>query len=159
MSHDRTPPDPSLAAALADLPRELPPPRDLWPDIDAQLPPRPARRAVPWRWGLALAAAALLAFALGRWGGGGTTPVPEAEDPIAQLRAAEARLEADLAARRPDIHPETLGIIDENLARIDDAIAQIEAALAAAPDDPELPTVLEEVHRHRVALLQTANRL
>ena len=62
--HDPNAIDASLRFRLRQLPRELEPGRDLWPGIEARLPPASRRHAFAgWGGGLALAAPAARAAA------------------------------------------------------------------------------------------------
>jgi hypothetical protein len=65
-------------------------------------------------------------------------------------------LEAELAARRSDLLPETIDAVESNLAIIDRAIAEARQALAADPTSADLPLLLSGIYRRKVELLQTA---
>ena len=144
-----------LLAAAASLPLELPPARDLWPELAQKL--RPAPPVPRWRFA-ALAAAALLLAGISS----GLTAwwLQPAPDPWRQdLSQATATLAATLDARRGELDPETVRVIEENLQIIDSAIAEIEAALAQNPDDPRLEAALLAAWNQRLRLLVDANRI
>lgn len=136
-----------LAPRVEALPRELPPPEDLWPGIAARLAPRrrPAWHAAAWRLAAALALVATssaVTWRLARRGAPATPP-------------AAARLEAEL--RRLD--PETRALLDAQLAVLDRALVEARRAAAAAPGDAAAATLVAAVERQRLDLLQQAARL
>ena len=166
MSQDR------LETLLSDLPRELEPERDLWPDIEAALPERgaPSVRVRPWR----LAVAALLLVAVtavttaalvGREPTVAPAPSPALlvelapVDWQAEMRQASDLLASTLEQRRGELDPATLAVVEENLAIIDRAIADCAAALEVNPEDDELRRALLAVWRKKIDLLEQASRL
>lgn len=137
---------------------------------------RRRRPLIPWAW---LAAAAVIlvlvssgATALLLRGGRGAGPAAIASAPangearpvgLAAFASAEVEyestvstLEAELAARRDRLQPETIAAVEQNLAIIDAAIAEARAALAADPSSADLPLLLSGVYRQKVELLRTA---
>lgn len=173
----------SLLAAAAELPREVQPERDLWPDIAARVasPSRaPSGRRPVLRWG-ALAAAAVVLVGLtavitarlvrpgagpvgaGLRAGGGASVAPASlaglGGAFAEYERAAQALRAALADRRGQISPATLRDVEDNLRIIDGAIASLRAALAESPDNPELSTLLAATYRQQIDLLKTANKL
>jgi len=178
--HDR------LLAALAELPRELEPERDLWPEIAARtLARRPAR---PYRWLAAgLAAGALIALGALRWVEWGAAP-PEVTaarpTPGAALPAPAAarsapvvenalahfsETDAELARIREELRlevgrlsaalpPATRELVFANLATIDRAIEEIEAALAERPGDAALARTYIGYRQRQIDLLRRVNR-
>ncbi len=165
MSQDR------LQSLLDELPRELEPERDLWPDIEAALPLRRDRptRLRPWRLAVAalllVAATAAITAALV----GNEAPVPPSPtatlvelsppDWQAEMRQASDLLAATLEQRKDELDPATLAVVEENLAIIDRAIADCAAALETDPDDDELRRALLAVWRKKIDLLEQASRL
>jgi hypothetical protein len=164
-----------LAAATA-LPRNITPPRDLWPDIAARLPARRrplARRPVALSRWVPLAAAALILVAvtaaityrLSRPRGPGpvmTASVPPAIAGFAADREyvlAAEDLERVLAEGRDRLAPSTVELLERNLAVIDAAIAEARAALEADPANADLRALLWGVHRQKLDLLDRATRL
>jgi anti-sigma factor RsiW len=137
---------------------------------------RRRRPRIPWAW---LAAAAVIlvvvssgATALLLRGGGGATTAPLASSsangaarPVGlaafasaevEYESAVSSLEAELAARRDRLQPETIAAVEQNLAIIDAAIAEARAALAADPSSADLPLLLSGVYLQKVELLRTA---
>jgi len=148
--------DPLLAQA-SNLPREIAPPRDLWPAIAARLSeqPRPASRRFTWP--MALAAGFLVAAvsALLTWGlvrdpnavptqnlvadstATQTALVPVNYGPNSALGAVQLKTRDDLLAqfrqRLDELAPETRETVVKNLAIIQHAADEIDAALAQDP--------------------------
>jgi anti-sigma factor RsiW len=172
-----------LLERTAELPREVAPSRDLWPEIAARL--EPSRTVVRGRFGtsrwLAVAAAVLagvgsllIAYSVGRHQAGPQTAATVDATPLAvpaglsdtgfaeaesEFRAARDTLLASLANRRGSLSPETLRIVDDNLKVIDDAIERISSALVEDPMNPKLANQLASAYRRQIDLLQRANRL
>jgi len=172
-----------LLARTADLPREIEPSRDLWPEIAARL--EPVQKVVRGRFGstrwLAVAAAVvaavgslLIAYSVGRQQAGTrvvttveATPlaVPaglsatDFADAEAEFQAARDALLATLASRRASMSPETLRVVDDNLRVIDEAIERISSALVEDPLNPRLTNQLASAYRRQIDLLQRASRL
>lgn len=71
-----------------------------------------------------------------------------------EYRSTVEALEAELAARRERLSPETIRIVEQNLAIIDGAIDEARRALAADPTSAELPLLLSGVYRQKVELLR-----
>jgi hypothetical protein len=163
-----------LDQLLDELPRTIEPSRDLWPDIEAALPPRtdePARLR-PWRLAVAAlllvaATAAITAALVGRDARVAPSPTPPtvvqlapAPDWQAEMRQASDLLASTLEQRRPDLDPATLAVVEENLAIIDRAIADCAAALETDPaNDESLRRALLAVWRKKIDLLEQATRL
>jgi anti-sigma factor RsiW len=176
----------ALLAAAAALPVEIPPSRDLWPQIEGRLGPRVPRAG--WRrftgsaWTLAaLAAAAAVVLALSttlRQQPRLTTPVaPVAEAPREDttptlvpaaawqplpaeqgyLRATEQLLAA-YEAHRSELAPETVTVVEGNLKIIDAALAQIREALRKDPTSTELSRLLSATHERKVQVLRRVTR-
>lgn len=134
------------------------------------------RPLIPWGW-LAAAAVILVVVSSGATAlllrdGRGAGPTPLASTPatdggrpvgLAAFASAEVEyeytvstLEAELAARRDRLQPETIAAVEQNLAIIDAAIAEARAALAADPSSPDLPLLLSGVYLQKVELLRKA---
>lgn len=174
----------SLLAAALELPREIQPERDLWPEIVARVASpsqhAPSVRRPAFRWS-ALAVAAVLLVGLtaiitarlvrpgaGPAGGevrpdGSASVVPASltglGDAFAEYERAAHALRSVLADRRGRISPATLREVDDNLRIIDGAIASLRAALAESPDSPELTNLLAATYKQQIDLLKTANQL
>ena len=168
------------------LPREIAPSRDLWSGIAARIeeasPPvidiavRRRRPVIPWAW-IAAAAVVLVVVSSGATalllrGDRGAGPAAVASTPatgearpvgLAAFASAEVEyantvsaLEAELAARRDRLQPETIAAVEQNLAIIDAAIAEARVALAADPSSANLPLLLSGVYLQKVELLRKA---
>lgn len=137
-----------LLAQLARLPRNIAPPRDLWPAVAARLSGPSGRAPRPWRWPAALAAglliaaiSALMTWSLLRKPAGETmaqaTALPVRYGPHSPLGAAQLVARDELLgafrARLGELPPATREIVVRNLAVIQRAADEIDAALA---DDP-----------------------
>jgi len=175
-----------VVAGTAALPRELPPARDLWPQIE---------RALPVRWGasrawvhrrpgltLALATAAALVIAVGLWRWSHTPTVAPGIAPVIDpgafaitpvaleglpqpARQAELEYEratrdllAALAARRASLAPDTATVVERNVRIIDQALGELRQALRREPGDPELMHLLVATHQQRLNVLRRATR-
>lgn len=167
------PPDPLLARA-AELPKDVTPPRDLWPAIAARIAERPQQaRSRAFGWPAALAAGFLVASvsALLTWG------LVREPDPVVQIagpQEAEAVIlpvnygsrsgltAAELAARDQllarfrekfgQLRPETREAILKNLAIIQTAADEIDAALAQDPASAMLNGLLVGAYKQELQL-------
>ena len=162
-----------LAQAHA-LPREVPPPRTLWPGIAERIA---QSRRVLWQspLGLAMAAAllaAVAAVALLQTGPGAPNPLATPSTAVSvslernSIAAAErdyekasADLLAALEGRRASFSPETIANVETNLAVIDQALSEVRAALGRDPGNPELTRMLVSTHRKKVDTLRRLVRL
>ncbi len=163
-----------LERAVAALPRELEPARDLFPGIRGNIGGRAATRPAWVRWGAVAAtlAAGLLAIALGlQWVGGPepSRPTGESALPVAgsidDLAAVQAEYEravslllASIEERRETLSPETEAVLTRNLAIIDAAIDEIRGALQREPDAGG-EQLLAAMYRQKIELLWTVSRL
>ena len=150
--------DTDLRWRLRQLPREIEPGRDLWPDIAARLgaPPRRHARAA-WGGGLALAATLLLAFAGWRLA---ATPTPPAagEEAMARVVQTEARaltLEYNAALAEYRDLP-VAAEAAPGLEALDRSARDIRSALAASPDSVRLLQQLQRTYTRRLELTQRA---
>jgi hypothetical protein len=169
-------PDPLLAKA-ADLPKDIAPPRDLWPAIAARLTATPQRaglRALGWP--AALAAGFLVASvsALLTWGlmrepdrsvvpelaAGGTTAAAEVM-PVqygpnsglgANELAARDQLLVQFRQRLDGLSPQTREAVVKNLAIIQRAADEIDAALAQDPASGLLNELLLGAYKQELQL-------
>jgi hypothetical protein len=153
--------------SLRELPQEIAPPRDLWPQLEARLAAEP-RRARPLRDLVSrpLVAAAALVFAvavgigIGRLGspshttvivpgaGAGAmnlTPTAYARDRAALLAA----LPAQLAALPPDSRAK----VAASLATIQKSIKDIQAALGREPGNALLQGLLVDSYQDEMRVL------
>jgi hypothetical protein len=174
----RPPEDPLLAKAAA-LPKDVAPPRDLWPGIAARLgeaqraPVKPA-----FRWPLALAAAlavasvsALLTWSLVRDPRAGQPAeiadagapagafVPVSYGPNSGLTAEELAVRDELFAQFrgafENLRPDTREAIVKNLAVMQTAADEIDAALAKDPASGMLKGMLFGTYRQELQLYST----
>jgi hypothetical protein len=177
----------SLDQRLESLPRELPPERDLWPDIAARIgdPKLRLRGVVPasrpgfrtgWRL-LAAAAAVALVAVLGihvYFGDGEFFQDPPPQAALAPevlstfgpghalgsgYQAARAGLADDLERRLEALPPETRATVLENLEAIRQAVAEINAALGDDPSNVLLQHQLLAAYQDELAVLAHLNRL
>lgn len=169
----------TVVIAAGQLP-ELPPERDLWPEIEAGLAPRgeaeadvvPLRRhrrvvfTVPQ---LIAAAIALVLFSASAvWMVvGGTGPVGSdavisgVETPAVTVAFSEfertiAELEQEYLSRRADLDPATIQVVERNLAIIDQAIGEAREALATDPSSGFVSGHLANAMRQKMELLRQA---
>ena len=162
----------SLLTAARSLPREVPPPPEVWTALRARVRQGRARHR-SWAWGRWIAAAASVAFLVsaallvpGR--GKGTDMKAKAmtvQSPPAitrvELHFAEtlAELRATLDTQRPRYAPAAAIVVDRTLAVIDTAIAETRAALTEDPHNPALVEILSSHYERKVELLQRATEL
>ena len=142
----------SLDAQLADLPRDVPPPRNLWPAIAGRLERR-SRRPRPLVFaaaagvvGACLASALTWSLLHGRAGSPATQQLavraPTFDEPRnASYVAARESLEASFRERLALLDPATRAQIEASLATIRRAHEDIRKALANDPAS----TVLEQL--------------
>jgi anti-sigma factor RsiW len=175
-----------LLARATTLPRQLTPPRDLWPGIERQIGrQRGLRMLFGWTPSLALATAAVVVIGVFAvlWNSGqgavqsveipAATPDPRvvevstgepvADPLLAQAerdyeKAANALLEA-LQQRRGAMAPEDFDRLQANLQVIDRALAEVRQALVKDPANAELSRMLVSTHRKKVDVLRRVVRL
>lgn len=174
----------AVAEEAGQLP-DLPPERDLWPEIEARLTPRSgaagadvvpirrARRVVMTVPQLIAAGVALILFsasgvwmALGGTGGPGSDPMRAGAASAAVTTAAFtdfdatiATLEEEYRSRRDELDPATIRVVERNLAIIDQAIAEAREALAEDPSSGFLSTHLVNAMRQKMELLRQASMI
>lgn len=164
--------------SLDELPREIAPPRDLWPKIEAAIAAPQAGSSEPRRFrrvpqALALAAA-VAALAVGVWIGRSTLPVgpgagdngqlianegaagsvmPAAwmNDPVYRYERAQAlrALESQLAA----LPPETETKVAASLQTIRQSMKDLEAALGRDPSNALLQELLVNTYQEEMRVL------
>jgi hypothetical protein len=169
----------SLRDELDRLPRELPPERDLWPDVarGIEASRRRARAVRTITMVSGLAAAATLALVLGLRGR--HAPVPLAQAPSVSIPAptpvlaspppplpeedeyqtAERMLDAELQTRRQSMRPAQAAVLDDNLRIVDQAIETTRAAVREHPDDPELRAELDRVWEDKLDVMRRVTEL
>ena len=152
-----------LRQAVGQLPRDVRPERDLWPEIASRLGERSHREPAAEWWRLA-AAMILVAGGLltALWLRPGTTP---SVSPVAELRAGATAMAATHLRQRDGVvhaHNDLVGVVARQQGRLDEsgaaalaaglaalerAAADIEAALAAHPGDRRLRLALAAAYR------------
>ncbi|MCX7033665.1 MAG: hypothetical protein NT046_06790 [Arenimonas sp.] len=139
---------------LRQLPREIEPPRDLWPGIAAKLrPARSARKGLGWLAGLAIAASLCLAVGIA-W----RLDSPLPADPQAELVQREAQAltrEYQAALRQFDGAP-LPAPIEPALATLDQSVSDIRRALDSDPGARYLLDQLRRTYSRRLSLTQRA---
>ena len=173
-----------LLARASRLPREMPPPRDLWPairqriDAPRVLAPRPERSGARW-WTLgSLAAAAAVVVALvstltsvgpspapqaGATGvaqpaGAGSAAAPMQQAETEYMRATGQLMDV-LNARRGSLSPETQTAVSKNLQAIDEALGELRQALDKDPGNRQLNKMLASTQQKKLNLLLRLIRL
>ncbi len=176
----------ALLAATETLARQIPPGRDLWPEIHAGVGGRPIGRSTAasvWRaprtrW-IGLAASLLVAVLAGStalWlrdsdrtpatGGPGGDAVPAShelpasfDEELREYVEAAELLQASIRERGNRLSPETLAVLEKNLAIIDQAISEVHGVLASDPGDRGNALMLQAMHQQKVELLRRVSRL
>lgn len=160
--------DQRLRLALRGMRRDLPPERDLWPDIAARIADAPRVQAPPprvRRWIPALALAASLVLAIGvAWR---QQPLPPPAAPAAAPGAAVAPLQVEAFAMTRQYEAALLELersapqavaspLAPTLHELDRSAAQIRTALEHDPDARFLLDQLRRTYAQRLALTQRA---
>lgn len=140
---------------LRQLPRELEPPRDLWPGIAARLQAPAPRRRRPWPVLLAMAACLCLAVGLAFHLRGPEAPAPGLEAELVQREAQALTREYEAALREFDGAPVPAPLAPA-LATLDDSAEQIREALSEQPGSVRLLDQLKRTYTRRLALTQRA---
>ncbi len=177
----------ALLDSVAVLPREITPPRNLFPAIrraiEARIPgPSTGAGAVRWTRArvLAIAAGVAIAWIAGTWALRLSTgwnlreasPAPGVADRASrddrgtdaraeegELRNATAAIVASLDGRERPIVPEARAAILGSITIVDGAIDEIRACLTTGPLDPERELLLASLFHRKTWLLGRAARL
>jgi hypothetical protein len=164
--------------ALASLPRELTPGRDLWPGIEARIAP-PARGLRGWAAQIAAAVAlvalsSLLTAVVIRRGSAeqgvmaGTSGAPPVTRVAAfgpgysldaEYQAARQQLAAQLESRVASLPPAARDKLEWNLAELHRATREINEALAREPGDPLLEELLLSTYQDELRVLGSVTQL
>ena len=169
-------PDERVDAALASLPRELRPARDLWPDIESRLEPRGRRGTWAWQAAAAIALVAVSSLITANLVRRADTPVARTSTPEqpaqvtkaafgpsyslnAEYDTARRQLAADLEQRLASLPPSARQKLQANLAELHRAAAEINAALARQPGDPLLEELLLNTYQDELGVLASVNQL
>jgi hypothetical protein len=148
-----TAPRKSLDDLLAEVPRDVPAPQDLWPGIALAIR---RRREAPRVWAIAASVAVLGVTGAIAWIVLARRPADLPSQAATHVRsvsfeeprdasyvAARADLEKSFHERLATLKPETRAKIQASLAVIREAHLQIRQALAADPANPVLEHLLE----------------
>lgn len=167
--------EPRLRDAIAKLPEEIQPARDLWPDIRAELEAERVRalpsageaRRARWSFGapgLAAAAAVLVVATAGiTWRFTRSTEAPSAPiatESLARFASYErsaAELTAALDQRSVTLDPATKAVLERSLRTIDEALTEARNALERDPASAEISAFVESAYRHKIDFLRRAN--
>jgi hypothetical protein len=169
-------PDERIDAALASLPRGLPPARDLWPDIESRLEPRRRRGAWAWQAAAAIALVAVSSLVTASLVRRADAPVartstqasqaavmPTTFGPSYSLNAeydmARRQLATDLEQRLAGMPPSARQKLEANLAEMHRAAAEINVALARQPGHPLLEELLLNTYQDELGVLASVNQL
>jgi anti-sigma factor RsiW len=166
-----------LRDRVAELPRSVEPPRDLWPEIEAQIGAAKVVRAAFGRRALVAAAAVVLiaasvvtAYLVGRRQAASAvivTPASQtvesrvlaasfAEIGVHDYQVVRQQLVDVLEGRRDELSPATMEVVLSNLRLIDDAMDEIATALGEDPGNEFLMRQLVSVYRQQINLLERA---
>jgi hypothetical protein len=169
-------PDKRIDAALASLPHELQPARDLWPDIESRLEPRRRHGAWAWQAAAAIALVAVTSLITANLVRRAETTVARTYAPDAQAQVTKAafgpsyslnaeydtarrQLATDLEQRLAGMPPSARQKLQANLAELHRAAAEINAALARQPGDPLLEELLLNTYQDEIGVLASVNQL
>jgi hypothetical protein len=158
-----TPSDDKLDAALAELPRDIRPARDLWPGIAGRIATRRARTR-NGSYGIAVAAvvvaAAAVTWSLFRPNAPGTRLVASATNnhgvatkAVDMLAHFTAQLVSDTS-----LPPRARAALLENLHMVNADILQTQAALKKYPNDVNLQALLFNLYQQQARLLNEAQQ-
>jgi hypothetical protein len=168
--------DQRIDATLASLPAELPPERDLWPDIESRLEPRHRRGTWAWQAAAAIALVAVSSLVTANLVRRADTSVARTYAPNPQAQVTKAafgpsyslnaeydtarrQLATDLEQRLAGMPPSARQKLQANLAELHRAAAEINAALARQPGDPLLEELLLNTYQDEIGVLASVNQL
>lgn len=140
--------------AVAGLPAERRPDRELWGGIEARIAAPVPRRRV-W----AAAAVVALAASVGLWVAVGRAPVPQPPAPAMALTGDLDLYRAASVELRSALDPAGLSAplrasLERDLPLLDEAITEVEARMATDPTDPDLRALAESAWRRKLELLR-----
>jgi hypothetical protein len=162
-------------SSIADLPRDIAPPRDLWPAIESAIAApaaKPARRYFRAPQLLAMAAA-VAALAIGVWIGRSTLPGQPVAEPLTAANGTgttpaimqtafvtdpkylreRAALVRSLESRLAALPPETQKKVAVSLQTIRASMADLEAALGKDPSNALLQELLVNTYQEEMRVL------
>src|SRR5579864_4484033 len=172
-------PTDNTARSLRELPRDIQPPRDLWPGIEAQLQAQaPARKPAAqskWarsrKWQALAAAAVIAALAVGIWIGRAGYLPGRAQGPLTASNSAvrssyimgarynndRALLMKDLQAKLAALPPDTRAKVIASLQTIHDSMRDLQAALGRDPSNALLQELLVNTYQDEMRVLTAVN--
>lgn len=172
--------------SVGDLPKEIPPPRDLWPGIRARIESRETTRSSSgdvggYQWWQLAAAAVTLVVASSLTTLWVTEVAPErpsaamtdegARPHLEQIRfgslnvasptyrQARADVASELLAQMHRLSPETRDKVLANLAEIQRALDEINVALEQDPNNILLQQLLLTTYQNELALITNVSRM
>jgi len=166
-----------LARVTAQLPRGIPPERDLWPELSKKIDLLSASNVSSGHvrsvhlgiWAAAAAAMLILGLALTITLTDRSTPVDGQAYSAAHLEAfreaerqyleATRQLLATLENRRSALPPASVTAVEENLQIIDQAIDEVRLALDVDPEDRRNGHLMTALYRRKLELLWRVSRL
>lgn len=163
----------SLEQVVQELPREIRPGRDLWPEIEDRISisNRHSSREAHWWNSPILSAASLviaasaLTFALTRPGAMDDTALQgvASQATTATLDPGflvnRKRLESQLKGRLAELSPEMQGVVRQNLASIRGSLREMSMALASDPDNADLQDLLLSTYEQELQVMTEINRM
>ncbi len=161
-----------LEEAVRDLPREIRPGRDLWPEIADRISIPGGHLATGRHWwnspilsaaSLVIATAAVT-FALTRPGAVATDSqgvVPVSMEGVLDqgFLANRKRLESKLEGRLAELSPEMQGVVRQNLASIRGSLRAMSMALASDPDNADLQDLLLSTYEQELQVMTEINQM
>lgn len=149
-----------LDQMLADLPRELPPSRDLWSKIDQRMiDSRPKSVAMPWAAvGLAAGFALALVAFWPQWGGRWSPMILASVQDSGALFPVRARQVTAYRERLPLLDDATRARVERDLAVIQAAESDLAQALAQTPHSAVLSRLYEGAVQQEFDLYDTIVR-
>ncbi|NNF52166.1 MAG: hypothetical protein HKN59_06980 [Gammaproteobacteria bacterium] len=156
-----------LEKVVSELPRDIRPGRDLWPEIHDRMQVTEGRVGSRMNWwnspivsaaSIAVAASALT-FALMKPG-----PLDQSRPADTSAQSASAmldagflanrkRLENKLEGRLTELSPEMQGLVRQNLASIRGSLNEISMALASDPDNADLQDLLLSTYEQELQVM------
>lgn len=163
----------ALDEAVAEVPREIRPGRDLWPDIEARIDAEDRRLVAPRSWWQSpivsaaslVVAASALTFALTRPGviaePGSTAGLQATTASMLDpgFLANRKRLENSLEGRLSELSPEMQGLVRQNLASIRGSLNEINMALAEDPDNADLQDLLLSTYEQELQVMTEITKM
>ncbi|HET7923062.1 MAG TPA: hypothetical protein VFM15_09940 [Gammaproteobacteria bacterium] len=155
-----------LDAALASLPRDIPPPRDLWPEIAGRITARHAAHRTRAGWSYAGAVAAVLVVAVSIvWVMPMQTGTPGNADIAVTVPAGRSTATGTYPGFAAQLASDTAlpgksrqALLD-NLRLLHDSILRTQAAIKKYPTDVNLQALLLNLYQQEARLVNEAQRV